>query len=90
MSKEIKTLAVRLEPEQHARLTILAKLADTTVADLIRGAIEERLAKLAADPAVAAKAEAAATAIQADAAEQQAALQGLFGITPKPSKQAGR
>lgn len=82
MSKDVKTLALRLEPAQHARLVMLARLTETTVADLIRAAIDTQLTALAADPDVAAKAEAASAAIQADAAEQQAALQGLFG-SPK-------
>ena len=77
----LRTLAVRLELETHARLSLLARLSDTTVTDIIRVAIEERLAVLAADPTLAAKAEATVAAIQAEAAEQQAALKGLFAAS---------
>lgn len=75
----MKALAIRLEDEQHARLTILSKLADVSVTDTIRTAIDERLATMAADPDISAKAEALAADIDREAAEQRAAIAGLFG-----------
>ena len=47
----------RLEDEQHARLSILAKLSDQSVTDVIRTAIDERLVHLASAPDVSARAE---------------------------------
>lgn len=79
----MKTLAIRLEDEQHARLTILAKLSDASVTDAIRVAIDAHLAKLAADPEVSAKAENLAAAIDREAAEQREAITALFGTPPK-------
>lgn len=75
----MKALAIRLEDEQHARLTILSKLAEVAVTDTIRTAIDERLAKMAADPEISAKAEALTADIDREAAEQRAAIAGLFG-----------
>jgi predicted transcriptional regulator len=75
----MKTLAIRLEDEQHARLSILARLSDQSVTDVIRVAIDERLTHLAADPEVSAKAEALTAQIEKDAAEQRAAIADLFG-----------
>ncbi|MGL4299651.1 MAG: ribbon-helix-helix protein, CopG family [Candidatus Neomicrothrix subdominans] len=75
----MKTLAIRLEDEQHARLSILAKLSNQSVTDVIRVAIDERLVHLAADPEVSAKAEALTAQIEQDAREQRAAIAELFG-----------
>ena len=52
----MKTLAIRLEDEQHARLTILAKLSDVSVTDAIRQAIDSQIVQMAAVPEIAAKA----------------------------------
>ena len=53
----MKTLAIRLEDDQHARLTILAKLSGISMTDAIRAAIEGHIDKLAADTDISAKAE---------------------------------
>jgi len=75
----MKTLAIRLEDEQHARLTILSKLSEVSVTDAIRSAIDEHLAKRAADPEISAKAEAFTATIEREAAEQRDAIAALFG-----------
>ena len=85
----MKTLAIRLEDEQHARLTILSKLSEVSVTDAIRTAIDEHLAKLAADPEISARAEAFTATIEREAAEQRNAVAALFG-TAKPAASRGR
>ena len=50
----MKTLAIRLEDGLHARLSLLSKLSETSVTDTIRAAIEQYLAQLTADTAIAA------------------------------------
>ena len=85
----MKTLAIRLEDEQHARLTILAKLSEISITDAIRTAIEQHLEKLAADPALSAKAEALTAAIDREAAEQRDAIATLFGVA-KPATSRSR
>ena len=88
-SIKMKTLAIRLEDEQHARLTIPSKLSEVSVTDAIRTAIDEHLAKLAADPELSAKAENLTAAIDREAAEQRQAISALFG-TAKPATSRGR
>lgn len=85
----MKTLAIRLEDDQHARLTILAKLSDESVTDTIRTAIDTHLDKLAADPELSAKAEGYTEAIEREAAEQREAIKALFGTT-KPASGRSR
>lgn len=77
----MKTLAIRLEDEQHARLTILARIREVSVTDAIRVAIEAHITALSQDPEVSARAEALAAEIERDANEQRAALQSLIGGT---------
>lgn len=79
----MKTLAIRLDDEQHARLAILSRLAEVSVTETIRAAIEARLEAMAADPALSAKAATLAADIEREASEQRAALDGLF-----PTKEA--
>lgn len=88
----MKTLAIRLEDEQHARLTILSKLSEQSVTDVIRTAIDSRLADMASDPAVSAKAESLTAAIEREAAEQRDAIAALFGspATKKAASPKGR
>ncbi len=83
----MKTLAIRLEDEQHARLSILAKLADVSLTDTIREAIEIQIAKLAADPDISAKAESLSAEIDREAEEQRNAIAALFSTPNKaPSR----
>lgn len=85
----MKTLAIRLEDEQHARLTILAKLAGTSVTDTIRDAIEAHLKNLAANPEISAKADELTAEINREAEEQRTAIAALFG-TPKTTTTTSR
>jgi len=88
----MKTLAIRLEDEQHARLSILAKLSNVSLTDTIREAIDAHLAKLAADPEISAKAEHLTASIDREAAEQRDAIAALFGAAkpaPRTRQQKG-
>jgi hypothetical protein len=86
----MKTLAIRLEDEQHARLTILARISGVSVTDAIRTAVETYIATVAGNPDVSAKAEAVLAEIEREASEQRAAIAGLFGsggeATPRPTR----
>lgn len=79
----MKTLAVRLDDELHARIGLLSKLSGTTVTDTIRTAIENHLAVLASDPAITAKAEELTAEIDKEAELQRQALAALFGSSTK-------
>ena len=77
----MKTLAIRLDDDVHARLVILAKLAGVSITDAIRQAIESQIQVMSSDPALSAKAEALREEIDREAREQQGALSLLFGAT---------
>lgn len=80
----VKTLAIRLDSELHARISILARLAELSVTDAIRVAIENHVEVMAADPAVAAKAATLREQIAREAADQQTALYPRSPRTQRP------
>lgn len=79
----MKTIAVRLDDELHARVGLLSKLNGSTVTDTIRTAIEKHLEVLAKDPAITAKAEELTAEIDKEAELQRQALSALFGSSTK-------
>lgn len=81
----MKTLAIRLDDDVHARLTILAKLAGVSLTDAIRSGIDRQIADMSDDPALSAKAEALREEIERDAREQREALASLFGPSAAPA-----
>ncbi len=74
----MKTLAVRLDDDLHARLGLLSKLSESTVTDTIRTAVEKHLLTLANDPEIAAKAKELTAAIDKEAELQRTALAALL------------
>jgi predicted DNA-binding protein len=83
----VKTLAIRLEDDAHARLALLSKLSGLSITDTIRTAIDGHLAALAAQPDIAAKAEALTSEIEREAAEQRSAIQALLGSSKPATRQ---
>lgn len=82
----MKTLAIRLDDSLHARLTIVAKLAEVSVTDAIRQSIESYVQTMSGDPAIQAKADALRQEIDREAREQQGAISQLFGAhSSKPT-----
>ena len=75
----MKTLAIRLEDEVHAQLSVLAQLEEHTVTDAIRQAIESYIEAKKAQPQVGARAEAVLAEIERDAAARRGAIAALFG-----------
>lgn len=90
----MKTLAIRLDDELHTRLVIVAKLAEVSITDAIRQAVETHVQALSASPEIQAKADALHQDIEREAQAQQGALAELFGqspsATPRPAKRTGR
>jgi predicted DNA-binding protein len=74
---ETKTLAVRLDPALHARLTLLAKLSDRSATEIIRVGIETQLDEMAKLPEIAARAADLQAELARDVEAQQAALAAL-------------
>lgn len=79
----MKTLAVRLDDELHARIGMLSKLSGSTVTDTIRTAIENHIEVLANDPTISAKAKELTAEIDKEAELQRQALAALFGSSTK-------
>ena len=74
----MKTLAIRLDDEQHAQLSVVAQLEGTTVTDFIRSAIDARLEAKRSQPEIAAKAQQVLAEIDAEAANRRNAIATLF------------
>jgi predicted DNA-binding protein len=86
----VKTLAIRLEPDQHAQLSLLAQLRGNTITDEIRQAIEAHIASVKGNPDLASKADGALEDIEREAAQRREAIATLFGTTEAPEATGSR
>lgn len=75
----VKTLAIRLEPDTHAQLSLIAQLRGSTITDEIRQAIDAHLQRIKASPELAAKADDVRAEIEREAAARRDAIATLFG-----------
>ena len=75
----VKTLAIRLELDRHAQLTMIAQLRGNTITEELQLAVEAHIAAIKAQPQFAAQAEAVLTEIEREAAARRAAIGALFG-----------
>ena len=80
----VKTLAIRLEPDLHAELTLIAQLREQTITDEIREAIETHIVRIKSDPTWANKADDVLVEIERQAAKQRDAFARLFGTADQP------
>lgn len=80
----VKTLAIRLEPELHAQLSVIAQLRDSTISDEIRTAIEAHITATKSAPELAARGQAVLEEIERDAAVRRDAIASLFGSDEQP------
>lgn len=85
----VKTLAIRLEPELHAQLSLIAQLRGSTITDEIRAAIESHIAAVKATPELAGKADSVLADIEREAAARREAIATLFGSSQPPSADTG-
>jgi len=92
----MKTLAIRLDDELHAQLSVLAQLCGSTLTDEIRQALEAHLKAKRANPELTERAKAVSEEIEHEAQARQAAITTLFGNaeqqsgTPKASSKRPR
>jgi ferric-dicitrate binding protein FerR (iron transport regulator) len=84
----VKTLAIRLEEDQHAQLGMIAQLEELTVTDAIRQAIEQWIEARRSNPQLQARAEAVLADIDRDAATRRDAIATLLGSSA-PTKRRG-
>jgi hypothetical protein len=75
----VKTLAIRLEDDLHAQLTMVAQLGELTITDAIRQAIDQWIEQKRSQPELAARAQSVLDEIENDAAQRRSAIATLFG-----------
>jgi predicted DNA-binding protein len=75
----VKTLAIRLEPDLHAQLSLIAQLRSSTITDEIRQAIEAHITSIKASPELAGKADSVLADIEREAVARRQAIASLFG-----------
>ena len=85
-----KTVAIRLDEDVHAQLAIIAQLADTSLTEEIRTAIEAHIDARRTSGELATKAGDALDDIEHDAATRRGAIESLFGTTSGPRKRQTR
>ena len=86
----MKTLAIRLEEDLHAQLSVLAQLRDSTITDEIRLSIESHLEASKHDPALNSRAQAVLDDIEREAEGRRAAIATLFGTHADQTSDAGK
>lgn len=74
----MKTLGIRLEDDLHAQLSVLAQLAETSITDEIRLAIERHVEARRSDPELTRRAQAVREEIDREAKLRQDAIVTLF------------
>jgi hypothetical protein len=74
----MKTLAIRLEEEQHAQLGMIAKLEELTVTDAIRQAIDQWIESKRSNPELQARAQAVLADVEQEAATRRGAINALL------------
>jgi len=77
----MKTLGIRLEDELHAQLSVLAQLAETSITDEIRLAIERHVETRRTDPELTRRAQAVREEIEREAQLRQNAIATLFAAS---------
>ncbi len=88
--KSFKTLAIRLDLETHAQLTILAQLKGSNLTEEIRAAIEAHIAATKSSPELVRQAESVLEEFEREAQARRAAIATLFGSNEPPAKGTSR
>ena len=81
-AKGYKTMAIRLDDDVHAQLSVIAKLQETSIAAEIGQAIETHLQAKRSDKELGSRAAAVLESIEAEAKQRQAAIASLFADQP--------
>lgn len=85
LTRGVKTLGVKLQPDIHAQLSFIAQLRDGTITDEIQIAIAEHIARAKNDPELASKAAQARADIEREAQARQQAIATLFADGSEPT-----
>ncbi|MDE3094062.1 MAG: DNA-binding protein [Acidobacteriota bacterium] len=81
----MRTLAIRLEDEEHAQLQMIARLEDLSLTDALRQAIDLWISERRNNPELQARAAAILEDIDRDAATRRTAIEVILGST-SPTK----
>ena len=85
----VKTLAIRLEPDTHAHLSLIAQLRGNTITDEIKAALDAHIAGVKQTPDLAARAGSVLEDIEREALARRTAIATLFGSeAPAPATAA--
>jgi len=84
----VKTLAIRLDDDLHAQLSVIAQLSELTITDAIRQSIEQWVEAKRSQPEVTARAQSVLDDIERDAAQRRSAIATLFGPSDEPKASA--
>ena len=85
----VKTLAIRLEPDSHAQLSLIAQLRGSTITDEIRAAIEAHITGAKTAPELAAQADSVLDDIERQATARREAIATLFGAAATSASAPG-
>ena len=86
----MKTLAIRLDDDLHAQLSVLAQLRQSTITDEIRISIENHLDASKSDPELKNRAKAVLDDIERDAKAREAAIATLFSASADQASGTGK
>lgn len=86
----MKTIAIRLDDDLHAQITLVAQLNESTITEEIRSAITDRITEAVKNGDLGQRAEAALAEIDDAAEKRKAAIGQLLQSTPTPAKRTAR
>ncbi len=84
-----KTLAIKLEDDTHAQLTILAQLEEMPVSDALKQAVDGYITSKRSQPELKARLESVLADIERDAATRRDAITSLFSDGEQAESDAG-
>jgi predicted transcriptional regulator len=84
-----KTLAIKLEDDTHAQLTILAQLEEMPVSDALKQAVDGYITSKRSQPELKARLESVLADIERDAATRRDAITSLFSDSEQAESDTG-
>lgn len=85
----VKTLAIRLELDRHAQLSLIAQLRGNTITDELQKAVEAHIEAIKATPEFASQADTVLAELEREATARREAISTLFGASQSSSDTSG-
>jgi hypothetical protein len=89
-NSDVRTIALRVSPDYHAQLAVVAQIDEITLTDLMQRALDAYIAERRAAPDFQATAQAALADAEAQMARTRAILLGATGETGDDAPAAGK